>query len=153
MVPLIVSPHPWLGLDLNASIYSTRYRVQGSCEGLYPRYETLDARGGAWWVAARQDGVLVGLASAVPAGADVATIDAFTHPFAATSTLRDLYDTAAAWARGRGLRPRAVSLDGDSAKAAWLAASGYVGVECTAAATTAPIRWWTPPASGPTATS
>ena len=80
MIPLIVSPHPWQVMDTTTNILSTRYAVQRSCMGLYPRYARLLTEGsGAWFAARTQQGRLVGLATARPNGAGDCQVDGFTH--------------------------------------------------------------------------
>jgi hypothetical protein len=45
LIPLIVAPHDWHILDSNAHLVSTRYLVQHSCMGLYPRFVKLREKG------------------------------------------------------------------------------------------------------------
>ena len=80
MVPLIVAPHNWEALDANVGILSTRYALQRSCMGLYPRYDRLleDGRG-AWFGASTEDGRLVGLATARLTDSGECRVDGFTH--------------------------------------------------------------------------
>jgi len=82
MIPLIHTPHDWQVLDSNASgnIYSTRYARQGSCNGLYPRYESVrdDGRGN-WFAANTADGRVIGLATARLTGDDSCRVDGFAH--------------------------------------------------------------------------
>jgi GNAT superfamily N-acetyltransferase len=102
MIPLIVCPHNCQILDANLNLFSTRYAVQGSCMGLFPRYETLrhDAAG-EWFAATTLDGRLVGLATARRHGADVVQVDGFAHRnFSAA--LRDLLMACLRWAEERG---------------------------------------------------
>jgi len=81
MVPLIINPHDWHLLDANTQLLSTRYALQKSCMGLYPRYAALRADGrGTWFSANDADGRLVGLASVRLDDDRRALVDGFTHP-------------------------------------------------------------------------
>lgn len=104
VIPLIVTPHDWIVLDANTALLSTRYVTQTSCEGLYPRYETLRYRG-AWFALARNDGAAVGVASASVADDGSVTVDAFAHPRYRDEWLAPLYQTASDWAQRRGNSP------------------------------------------------
>ena len=80
MIPLIVAPHDWELLDANAGICSTRYAIQKSCMGLYPRYEMIPAGGkGAWFAACADDGRTVGLATARLRDSGECQVDGFVH--------------------------------------------------------------------------
>ena len=80
MIPLIVAPHDWQVLDANAGIFSTRYRVQHSCMGLYPKYEAVVKDGrGARFGTFTGNGRLVGLATARLTGANICQVDGFAH--------------------------------------------------------------------------
>jgi len=50
IIPPIIFPHDEIILDYNTGIFSTRWFVQKSCMGLYPRYEKVYSDG-AWFVA------------------------------------------------------------------------------------------------------
>ena len=80
MIPLIQAPHDWQVLDANAGMRSTRYAVQNSCNGLYPRYDalTIDGRG-AWLSAETADGRVIGMATARLRDSGVCQVDGFTH--------------------------------------------------------------------------
>lgn len=82
MIPLILTPHDWQVLDSNAAqnIYSTRYAKQSSCNGLYPRYESVRHGGlGNWFAANTDDGRVIGLATARLTDEDSCRVDGFAH--------------------------------------------------------------------------
>ena len=80
MIPLLHTPHDWQVLDANAGMCSTRYRVQGSCMGLYPRYETVTREGrGAWFGAYTDEGRLVGMSTARLDDSGSCQVDGFAH--------------------------------------------------------------------------
>ncbi len=80
MIPLILAPHDWQVLDANALMYSTRYKVQHSCMGLYRRYYAVVKGGRAEWFAARTpDRRVVGLATARLDDSGECHVDGFTH--------------------------------------------------------------------------
>ena len=80
MIPLIFCPHDWQVLDANAGIFSTRYALQLSCMGLYPKYNALiQKQSGTWFGAQTDSGHLIGLATAHLDGSGVCHVDGFTH--------------------------------------------------------------------------
>ncbi len=80
MIPLIVCPHDWQVLDANAGIFSTRYALQSSCMGLYPKYDALlQEQNGAWFGAGADSGHLIGLGTARLDESGVCHVDGFTH--------------------------------------------------------------------------
>jgi len=79
MIPLILCPHDHRILDINVGLLSTRYSVQNSCMGLFPRYRSLSDAGGHWFTATTDDGRVVGLATARPAADNAIRIDGFAH--------------------------------------------------------------------------
>ena len=80
MIPLIVTPHDWQVMDANAGVFSMRWAPQGSCEGLYPRYEALAADGGgAWFSLAAPDGRVLGLCTARREPGGPTMVDGFVH--------------------------------------------------------------------------
>jgi GNAT superfamily N-acetyltransferase len=95
MVPLIVTPLDFRILDANTVVHSTRYVVQASCEGLYGKYEGLGD--GTWFVAEREDGAVVGLASAKHVGDGVYCAEAFAHPYHQECCLKLMYEAAISW--------------------------------------------------------
>ena len=104
VIPLLALPHPWRLLDANAAMVSTRYAVQGSCMGLFPRYEAVcrNERGACF--AARDAGArVVGLATARLTESQEACVDGFTHPDH-SDIWPDLIERAASWAQERGAR-------------------------------------------------
>ena len=100
MVPLIHAPHDWRMLDANAgdTICSTRYAEQGSCGGLYPRYESVRSDGrGQWFAAHTSDGRVVGLATARLDDNGGCRVDGFAHK-RHTDAWEPLIKTAMDWA-------------------------------------------------------
>lgn len=64
MIPLMVTPHPWMVLDMNVHMFSTRFAVQGSCMGLYPQYQEFWRRkGGKSWCLRTENNMPIGIAS------------------------------------------------------------------------------------------
>jgi GNAT superfamily N-acetyltransferase len=102
MIPLIVCPHDWQVLDANAGIFSTRYALQSSCMGLYPKYDILvQQQSGAWFAAQRGSGHLVGLATARLDGSGACHVDGFTHQ-CHVDAWTDLMQAAIDWGADRG---------------------------------------------------
>ncbi|MDP7578331.1 MAG: GNAT family N-acetyltransferase [SAR202 cluster bacterium] len=104
MIPLIHTPHDWQVLDSNASqhIYSTRYAKQVSCNGLYPRYETVRSNGrGNWFAANTNDGRVVGLATTRLTNDNSSRVDGFTHKRHIDAWPK-LIQTAARWGINHG---------------------------------------------------
>ena len=102
MIPLIVCPHDWQVLDANAGIFSTRYAVQSSCMGLYPKYDALiQHQNGAWFGAQTDSGHLIGLATARLDGSGVCYVDGFTHQ-RCLNAWGDLIQAAMDWGADRG---------------------------------------------------
>ena len=80
MIPLLLSPHDWQGLDLNVDMLSTRYAVQDSCLGLYRRYSAMAKDGpGAWFCARTESGHVVGVSSALVVENEGCRVDGFAH--------------------------------------------------------------------------
>ena len=102
MIPLLLCPHDWKVLDANVSMFSTRYVVQNSCMGLYPRYEALAQDGrGAWFALHANQGRVVGLSSARLDESGHCQVDGFTHQSHADSW-EDLMAAALRWGADRG---------------------------------------------------
>ena len=105
MIPLILSPHEWEVMDANTNILSTRYAIQKSCMGLYPRYEKLILEGkGAWFAGRTDDGCLVGLSTACLDDSDACQVDGFAHRSFARfrePLIKEAMTWAAKSARGR----------------------------------------------------
>ncbi len=102
MIPLIVCPHDWQVLDANAGIFSTRYAVQSSCMGLYPKYDALiQQQSGTWFGAQTGSGHLIGLATARLDELGVCHVDGFTHQ-RCVDTWQDLMQAAIDWGADRG---------------------------------------------------
>lgn len=101
MIPLLQVPHDWQVLDVNAGMRSTRYAVQSSCMGLYPRYEAVTTDGrGAWLSAETPDGRVVGMATARLEGAGC-RVDGFAHANHA-GAWPTLMREAVSWGAARG---------------------------------------------------
>ena len=125
MIPLLLTAHDWIVLDANAAMFSIRYYHQGSCEGLYLRYQAVE-KDGAWFVAARTDGAVVGLASAKRGAEGGCCVEAFTHPRYTSPWLEQLYDRALEWAEAQ--EPTAIyttCAPNDVLKPASLSALGF----------------------------
>ena len=102
MIPLIVCPHDWQVLDANAGILSTRYALQLSCMGLYPKYDALiQQQTGAWFGAQTNSGHLIGLATAHLDRSGVCHVDGFTHQ-CCLDVWGDLIQAAMDWGADRG---------------------------------------------------
>ncbi len=102
MIPLIVCPHNWQVLDANVGMFSTRYAVQSSCMGLYPRYEALvRERNGTWFGAQTDRGRLGGLATARLNGLGACHVDGFTLQ-RCLDAWADLMQAAMGWGANRG---------------------------------------------------
>jgi GNAT superfamily N-acetyltransferase len=104
MIPLIVLPHDWLIMDAILDIYSTRYVLQRSCMGLYPRYEKLRADGNGSWFAAKNDyNQTVGLSSARIDVLKRCQVDGFIH-YKYKFLWEDLIKEAILWAADQNAR-------------------------------------------------
>lgn len=101
MIPLLLAPHDWQGLDLNVDMLSTRYAGQDSCLGLYRRYAAMAKDGqGAWSCARTGAGHVVGLSSArIQANGDC-RIDGFAH-LNHLDSWTDLIQSAIEWGADR----------------------------------------------------
>ena len=101
MIPLILCPHDDRILDINVGLLSTRYSVQNSCMGLFPRYRSLPDAGGQWFTATTDDGRVVGLATARPAHNNTMRIDGFAHQNFPGAD-RDLFMCCLNWVDAQG---------------------------------------------------
>ena len=102
MIPLIVCPHDWQVLDANAGMLSTRYALQSSCMGLYPKYDVLvQQQNGAWFGAGADSGHLIGLGTVRLDESGVCHVDGFTHQGRADAW-KDLIRAAMDWGADRG---------------------------------------------------
>ena len=64
VIPLLVTPHDEFVLDANLGLFSTRYALQKSCMGLYPKFQTfLEKNHANWFVARTEQGHAVGLST------------------------------------------------------------------------------------------
>ena len=126
MIPLAVYPHKQRVLDANAEMYSTRYSLQPSCMGLYPRYEAVAEEGrGAWFSARTAGGKTVGLSTARLGDPGAAQIDAFAHS-RYTAAWEDLAEAALAWSVSRGVAScSALVSEEDEEKLAGFARLGF----------------------------
>lgn len=119
MIPLLLSPHDWQVLDANTEIYSTRYRVQNSCMGLYPKYSTLtEKQRGTWFSAVSNDGRLLGIATVLLIDGITCQIDGFAHKYHQTCW-KPLMQTAMDWAgkKGASLWRATVSIEDEEKQA------------------------------------
>lgn len=102
MIPLLLSPHDWKVLDANVSMFSTRYAVQNSCMGLYPRYEALAQEGrGVWFALRTEQGHVVGLSSVRLDELGHAQVDGFAHQ-SHGEAWEDLIGATLRWVADRG---------------------------------------------------
>ena len=117
MIPLILSAHEWQVLDANVNLFSTRYVVQNSCMGLYPRYEELSQGGGVWFSARTDGGRLVGLSTVVLDEPGRCWVDGFTHRNY-SNVWEELIGAAMDWGFGQGATSSltALSSEDDSKK-------------------------------------
>lgn len=81
VIPLILTPHVWQVMDANVGVLSTRYTIQNSCMGLYPKYDRLvNDKTGTWFMARGATGKIVGLSSVrLEPSSSTCQIDGFTH--------------------------------------------------------------------------
>ncbi len=116
MIPVILAGRDWVVLDANVRLFSTRAKVQTSCMSLYPRYEAI-GDSGVWFVAARDDGAVVGLASVKQIDAAAVQIDGFSHAYWHPEGTRELYLRAIDWAQRQGVAAiRTVCAEDDTLK-------------------------------------
>ena len=102
MIPLILAPHDWRLLDANVGLFSTRYKVQSSCMGLYPRYQALFQKNcGSFFDARAEKGSLVGLSTARLEDPKTCRVDGFTHG-SHTTIWNELINAAVRWGAERG---------------------------------------------------
>lgn len=102
IIQLVLFPFDEIVLDLNTGLFSTRWFVQKSCMGLYPRYEKINENG-AWFVAVREK-LVVGLSSVKLYDEHCAQIDGFCLPGISEKVMRNLYLKAVNYARKNGAR-------------------------------------------------
>ena len=135
MIPLILCPHEQRILDINVGLFSTRYSVQNSCMGLFPRYQALAAADGQWFQATSGDGRLVGLATARPLPNNAWRVDGFAHQnFPGVD--RELLRYCLGWVDAQGSPPCLAEVaESDTAKRELFASLGFsdtgVGAACT----------------------
>ena len=102
MIPLLLSPHDWQVLDANTGVFSTRYRVQNSCMGLYAKYTAITEEGrGTWFSAVTGDGRVVGLATARLGDSSGCQVDGLTHRYHETAW-EPLIQSAIDWGASKG---------------------------------------------------
>ena len=81
MIPLALIPQSRFVLDANTGLGSTDHFVQRFCMSLYPRYQSITREDrGAWFAAVSEEGLLVGLLTAVMDKRLTCWLDGFTHP-------------------------------------------------------------------------
>ncbi|MCM8765066.1 MAG: GNAT family N-acetyltransferase [Candidatus Omnitrophica bacterium] len=95
VIPVAIIPYDEPLLDLNAGLFSTRWFIQQSCMGLYPRYENID-RAGAWFIAL--SGKFIAGISSVRFHSDYAQIDGFCSLEVNEEILFNLYHAAIEYA-------------------------------------------------------
>ena len=102
MIPLLVSPHDEVMLDANAGMVSTKFAVQHSCMGLFPKYERLTRRGrGASFCAYTDEDRLVGLSTAKVDDSGFCVVDGFVHG-SCIEAWEGLIRAALDWGTGAG---------------------------------------------------
>ena len=102
MIPLALTPHNWQVLDSNVPLFSTRYQIQRSCMGLYPRYTAVAKNGfGAWFAAVTADHRVVGLSSARLDRTHGCRVDGFAHA-RFSDAWKPLVEAAIAWGKENG---------------------------------------------------
>ena len=102
MIPLLVSPHDEVMLDANAGMVSTKFAVQHSCMGLFPRYDRLTRCGwGAAFCASTLEDRLVGLATAKVDDSGLCAVDGFVHR-SCVEAWEGLIRAALDWGSGAG---------------------------------------------------
>lgn len=127
LIPLALYPHKWKLLDANTKLMSTRYVVQSSCMGLYPKYGfgigKSRAVAYACWT---PDDRLVGIVTARMENGEVAVVDGFVHP-EWCDQYENLMGYAIRWARRYGLREALVKvLIEDDEKYNLLVSTGFL---------------------------
>jgi len=81
IIPIIIYPHQSEILDCNAKIFSTKYRNQSSCMGLYNKYNKLKTGNkGNWFIAKTKSSKIIGIASSKKIDDITYRIDGFIHP-------------------------------------------------------------------------
>ena len=102
IIPLIIAPHDWILMDVNAGIFSTRYVIQGGCMSLYPRYTALTKGGkGEWFSAISADGRVVGISTVTLNQSGECQVDGFFH-FDHQGGWSELIEAAANWGISNG---------------------------------------------------
>ncbi len=80
ILPLLIAEHDWQVLDSNINMFSIRHAYLNSCEGLYPRYQTLRNGGqGEWFCARTNDNRVVGISTVRINEWGSCQIDGFVH--------------------------------------------------------------------------
>lgn len=71
LIPLVLMGGNTKVLDVNTGLFHRDFVTQRSCMGLYPRYETLLAKGGHFYAAIDEAGILGAMLSTMPADAGI----------------------------------------------------------------------------------
>ena len=126
IIPLLVAPHDWCVLDANVQMFSTRYAIQKSCEGLYPRYQAVRRGGqGNWFVARTEDGCAVGLSTVRLDERGRARVDGFAHR-RYSNCMDSLIEASMRWGTAHSASEfEAVILEEDRAKLAHFKLAGF----------------------------
>ena len=66
MIPLVLMGGNTKVLDVNTGLFHRDFVTQRSCMGLYPRYETLLAKGGHFYAATDEQGIVGAILSTIP---------------------------------------------------------------------------------------
>ena len=127
IIPLLLCPHDWRVLDANAGFFSTRYVVQSSCMGLYPRYELIVQQGGMFFEARTDTNCLVGLSTARLDGKGRCQVDGFVHA-EYDAVWEELMQATLSWCDQRTLACQAVIATEDEDKRARFSALGFTAI-------------------------
>ncbi|MCH2572003.1 MAG: GNAT family N-acetyltransferase [Planctomycetes bacterium] len=127
LIPLALYPHKWKLLDANTGLVSTRYVVQHSCMGLYPKYGFgIGKPRAAAYACWTSDDRLVGMVTVRMENSEVASVDGFVHP-EWCDQYENLMGYAIRWARRYGLREALVKvLIEDDEKYNLLVSTGFL---------------------------
>ena len=71
MIPLVLMGGNTKVLDVNTGLFHRDFVIQRSCMGLYPRYETLLAKGGHFYAATDEKGIVGAILSTKPTEAGI----------------------------------------------------------------------------------
>lgn len=102
IIPCILFPYDEIVLDLNTELFSTRWFIQNSCMGLYPRYEKID-KNGSWFVALKGKTV-AGISSVRFFDGYCAQVDVFCLPEVSKGDMENLFMKSIEYAWEKGIK-------------------------------------------------